>query len=252
MSHEFQLVKEIELAGTPDEVWDAIATGPGLDSWFMGRNEIEPGEGGATSMTMAGMTERSKVTGWEPGRRFAHRSEPGEDGAFMAFEYLIEGRGQGSTVLRIAQSGVLSGDWEAEFEAMQAGWDMYLASLAAYVQHFAGRAGLPVAAFRPGAGEPDHAWPVLLEALGIDTLEPGAAVRLTPAGLPAVDGVVEAARLPHWFGIRAADATYWFLHSGTSRGNVIVAGHHLFGDQFEDAQGAEAAWQQWLAAVKFD
>jgi hypothetical protein len=27
-------------------VWEAIATGPGLDSWFMGRNEVEPREGG--------------------------------------------------------------------------------------------------------------------------------------------------------------------------------------------------------------
>ena len=31
---------------TPEEVWQAIATGPGIDSWFMGRNEVEPGEGG--------------------------------------------------------------------------------------------------------------------------------------------------------------------------------------------------------------
>jgi uncharacterized protein YndB with AHSA1/START domain len=252
MSHEFELINEIELAGTPDQVWDAVATGPGLDSWFMGRNEVEPGEGGRTSLTMAGATETATVTGWEPGRRFAYRSDPGEDGAFMAFEYLIEGRGQGTTVLRIALSGVLAGDWETEFEAMQAGGEMYQLSLAAYVAHFAGRTGVPVAAFRPGAGDPDQAWPVLLEALGIDALVPGAPVRLALEGLPPVDGVIEAARLPHWFGIRADDATFWFLHTGPKRGNVIVAGHHLFGDLSADPQGAEAAWQGWLSGVKFD
>ena len=26
---------EIEVAGTPEEVWQAIATGPGISSWFV-------------------------------------------------------------------------------------------------------------------------------------------------------------------------------------------------------------------------
>ncbi|WP_344594066.1 hypothetical protein [Actinomadura vinacea] len=30
------------------EVWAAITTGPGADSWFMGRNETETPEGGRT------------------------------------------------------------------------------------------------------------------------------------------------------------------------------------------------------------
>ena len=42
MGHEFELRKEITLAASPEQVWDAIATGPGMDAWFMGRNEIEP------------------------------------------------------------------------------------------------------------------------------------------------------------------------------------------------------------------
>ncbi|WP_143737006.1 SRPBCC domain-containing protein [Microbispora sp. GKU 823] len=47
MPHEFELHKEIELDATPEQVWEAIATGPGVDSWFMGRTEIEPVEGAA-------------------------------------------------------------------------------------------------------------------------------------------------------------------------------------------------------------
>ena len=42
---------EVEVPGTPEEVWEAIATGPGISSWFMpvATNEegAEPCVGGA-------------------------------------------------------------------------------------------------------------------------------------------------------------------------------------------------------------
>ena len=56
MPHEFELRKEITLDATPEQVWEAIATGPGIDAWFMGRNQVEPREGGRSSMTIGGHT----------------------------------------------------------------------------------------------------------------------------------------------------------------------------------------------------
>ena len=64
MPHEFELRKEITLDATPEQVWEAIATGPGIDGWFMGRNQVEPREGGRSSMTIGGQTEESVVTTW--------------------------------------------------------------------------------------------------------------------------------------------------------------------------------------------
>jgi uncharacterized protein YndB with AHSA1/START domain len=46
MPRGFELRKEITLDATPEQVWEAIATGPGIDAWFMGRNQVEPREGG--------------------------------------------------------------------------------------------------------------------------------------------------------------------------------------------------------------
>jgi hypothetical protein len=46
----------------------------------MGRNQVEPREGGRTSMTIGEHTEEAVVTAWEPGRRFAYRGES-PDGA---------------------------------------------------------------------------------------------------------------------------------------------------------------------------
>ncbi len=37
---------EIEVPGTPEEVWRAIATGPGITSWYV-PHEVEEREGGA-------------------------------------------------------------------------------------------------------------------------------------------------------------------------------------------------------------
>ncbi|MER7443554.1 SRPBCC family protein [Micromonospora avicenniae] len=245
MGHHFELQKDIELAATPDQVWEAIATGPGLDSWFMGRSEVEPREGGRSSLTMAGHTDEATVTAWEPGKRFANRTVPGPDGSFLAMEYLIEGRDQGSTVLRLVQSGVLGDNWETEYEAMKAGWDMYLGTLAAYLAHFPGRTGAPVAAFRPQAGTPDQVWAAVAGAFGIaGPIEEGQRVRLTVDGLPPIDGVVDLAGLPTYVGVRTDDALYRFLHSGTDRGNVLVLGHHLYAAD-QDPARAEQAWQAW-------
>jgi uncharacterized protein YndB with AHSA1/START domain len=249
MGHHFELHKDIELAATPEQVWEAIATGPGIDSWFMGRSEVEPGEGGRTRLAMAGHVEEATVTAWEPGKRFANRTEPGPDGTFMAFEYLIEGRDQGSTVLRLVQSGVLGDNWETEYEAMKAGWDMYLGTLVAYLTHFAGRTATPVTAFRPGAGGPDQVWAAVTGAFGISgPVTEGKPARLTVDSLPPIEGVVDLAGLPTYFGVRTADALYRFNHSGTERGDTLVLGHHIFTVE-QDPARTEQAWQNWLAAL---
>ncbi len=59
MTHPFEVTGEIALDATPEEVWDAIATGPGIDAWFMGHNEVGPARAAATAMTMGGHTERA-------------------------------------------------------------------------------------------------------------------------------------------------------------------------------------------------
>ncbi|HEY0698784.1 MAG TPA: SRPBCC domain-containing protein [Micromonospora sp.] len=247
--HHFELSKDLELNATPEQVWEAIATGPGIDSWFMGRSEVEPREGGRTSLSLAGPVEEATVTAWEPGKRFASRTEPGPDGTFMAFEYLIEGRDQGSTVLRLVQSGVLGDNWETEYEAMQVGWNMYLETLAAYLTHFAGRTGAPVTAFRPGVGGEEKVWAAVTDALGISgPVAEGQPARFTVDGLPPVEGVVDLAALPTYLGVRTTDGLYRFLYSGSERGDALVLGHHIFAVD-QDPARVEQGWQNWLTAL---
>lgn len=43
---------EVEVPGTPEQIWEAIATGPGITSWLH-PTEVEGREGGELSFDMA-------------------------------------------------------------------------------------------------------------------------------------------------------------------------------------------------------
>ncbi|MCT9933045.1 SRPBCC domain-containing protein [Planotetraspora sp. A-T 1434] len=252
MGRAFELRKEVELEASPEQVWEAIATGPGVDSWFMGRNVVEPGEGGIVRLTLGGQSQENTVTAWEPGKRLAHRGAEPDDGSFMAIEYLLEGRDGGGTVLRMVQSGVLGDDWETEYEAMKTGWDMYLHKLVQYLTYFPGRSATPVFAIRQQGTDPERAWEAFTRELGLSgTVAEGDKARITLDGSDPVggevEGVVDYVDHPIFLGVRTPDALYRFIHSGPARGNVVVLGHHLFFDA--DQHKAEASWQSWLDAV---
>jgi uncharacterized protein YndB with AHSA1/START domain len=241
MARPFEVRKEIELDASPEEVWEAIATGPGIDAWFMGTNEVEPREGGSARMTLPGWTSESTVTVWDPPKRFVTETPHGEDGRFMAFEYIIEGREGGSTVLRFVHSGFLPDDeWETEYEALKTGDPAYLQKLAEYLKYFRGRRAIPVSAYGPQVNA-ERAWSVFRGALGLtgDVAE-GDPVSATIEGLPPIDGVVDYVS-PDFLGVRSDDGMYRFIHG---LGGTVVLGHHIFADL--DQKETEQAWQSWL------
>ena len=58
---------EVEVPGTPEEVWQAIATGPGISSWFV-PTAFEERDGKPVAVTLnfgPGMESRSVVTAWD-------------------------------------------------------------------------------------------------------------------------------------------------------------------------------------------
>jgi uncharacterized protein YndB with AHSA1/START domain len=242
MAHEFEVREQIELDASPEEVWQAIATGPGVDSWFMGHSEIEPREGGRVAMSLGGWDSVSTVTAWEPGRRLKYEGEPAPDGQMMAFEYLIEGRDGGGTVLRLVHSGFLGDDWEAEYDALSVGDRIYLRKLAAYLARFAPRT-VAYAAFSHGPNVEDASrmWAAVGAALGLDRAPAdGDRVRLAVEGLEAADGVVEFAAHDTFVCVTTADALYMFVHGFD--GTTVVEYHGFEGD----GDGVRAAWDTWL------
>jgi len=68
---------EVAVPGTPEEAWQAIATGPGVWSWFV-PTEFEGVDGRPVAVTMnfgPCMVPRSAVTAWDPPRMFATQGE---------------------------------------------------------------------------------------------------------------------------------------------------------------------------------
>jgi uncharacterized protein YndB with AHSA1/START domain len=246
MTHPFELHEEIDLDATPEQVWAAIATGPGIDSWFMGRNEIEGRVGGRTSMTLAGFEQSATVTAWEEGKRFAFRSDTNPDGTFMAFEYLIEGRVGGSTVLRFVHSGLLGDDWEAEYDGLSTGNLMYLRKLAVYLAHFGNRTSTyTMFLIGPLVADKAAAFRGFASAFGIDEVTEGAATRLAVDGLPHAGGVVAFVNDPVYLGVRTDDGLYSLIHGYQ---DAVVVEYHAFNDDVDGA-ALESSWQPWLSTA---
>lgn len=266
MGHAWEQRDEAVVAGTVEQAWAAIATGPGIDSWFMGRTQVRPGPDGAVATDLApsarpdgqadllpdgsdaadsgGFVMESPVTAWDPPHRFGHRNQ-GPDGQFIAFEYLVEGRDQGGTVVRVVTSGFLPGDdWEAEFEAMQAGGQMYLRTLAAYLDHFPGRFATSLSVMGAPVAHWPAAWGALRARLGLgENPAIGDAVHSEVPGLPALSGEVDFVN-SQALGVRTADGLYRFVQ-GFFGGFFL--NHHVFAD-VDEKQTAEA-WTAWAASL---
>src|SRR5262245_2331217 len=128
---------EVEVPGTPEEVWQAIATGPGISSWFVPAEfEEQDGKPIAVRITLGpGMESRSVVTAWEPPRKWAVQSEGGVAGSPpIANEWSVEARGGGMCVLRIVQSLFAStDDWDNQLESARGGLSGFLRTLQIYL-----------------------------------------------------------------------------------------------------------------------
>ncbi|HWD03017.1 MAG TPA: SRPBCC domain-containing protein [Amycolatopsis sp.] len=246
MTHEFEVAKQVRLPADPDAVWDAVATGPGIDSWFMGTHEVDA-EARRVRFRMGEFTSEAEITAWEPPHRFAYRGTPAPDGSFDAFEFLVEAADGGTSVLRFIHHGFTAQDWGGEYhEGFSRGWDMYLHTLGQLLRYFPGRRARFVIASGPQSSAAPGAWRKLIAAIGLPA-EPvvGQRVHFEVDELPAVDGVLDYTT-ENYAGIRTPDALYRF-HERSITDMPIALGHHLFGDVDVEAQGK--AWQAWLEHV---
>jgi uncharacterized protein YndB with AHSA1/START domain len=242
MTHPFEVRGEITVDATPDQVWDAIASGPGVDSWLMGRTEIDSASKTST-FDMFGNTSTSAITAWEPGHRFATQEEKNPDGTFMAFDWLIEARDGGGAVVRFVHSGMLGEDWEAEYNGLSAGDQAYLKKLGVYLAHFAPRTARN-GMFLPGPVIKDS-WAALTAAVGAGAdAADGQPARLTVPGIEPAEGTVEVVSSPSFVGMRTEDAMYTLIHGYN---DMVFATAHFFDDR--DRSAELQAWQDWLASL---
>jgi uncharacterized protein YndB with AHSA1/START domain len=184
--------REIEIDATPEQVWQAIATGQGQAGWQFPA-EIEPRVGGTIVMHRQpfGGDATGRITAFEPPHRFSWEEEVGA-GSPWAAEITVEGRG-GHTVVRVVTGFYEGGEgWEPMVEGAAEGWLGALQYLRIYAPNFLGQAvtgfGVTGDTGKP-LSERTELSKQLLGALAVHGLKPGDAYR-APAGAPALAGTV--------------------------------------------------------------
>lgn len=251
MSDERSLELEIEVTGTPEEVWRAIATGPGISSWYVPHTVEERAGGGATASFGDGpeMQINGRVAAWEPPNRVVFDSGDGVAG--LAFEWLVEARDGGVCIVRLVNSGFGSGEeWDGQYDGMAEGWLLFLENLRLHLDYFAGQtatASLPMAMW---SGSRDDVWASATQALGIPAAPPkGERIELRGGdGLRLAGTVVETA--PHRLALlvdEPAPGTAFLAVEGVGQQSSVSIWSYLYGTDGAAAAGRETArWQAWL------
>ncbi len=251
MSEREPVEVSAEVAGTPEQIWELIASGPGISAWFMPAT-VEPRVGGAIEQRHAPGEEglsRGEITAFEPPRRFVY--EERFEGSTVATEFLVEAQAGGSCVVRVVTHGLTTDD-DAFVDGMVAGWTQSLATLAARVEAFD---GLPVGFERlwaPADGTLEEAWGQLLGAIGLTGARAGETVTVRADGLPPLRGTV-AVVVDHGLVLRTEAPAAGVLRlagTGFGGGTSLVVDRYRYGG--DDPQAAAAVERQaWERLLRF-
>lgn len=243
---------EIEVNGTPEAVWAAIATGPGISSWYVPHTVEENQDGKAIARFGAGpeMEVPGRVAVWDPPHRIVFDGGNADEG--LAFEWLVEARDGGTCIVRLVNTGFGSGDdWDAQYDGMAEGWKMFLRNLQLHLEHFPGQTATPALPMTTLADTKDNAWERLTAALGLPAQPAvGQRVALNPENtdMGLTGEVVEVA--PHRLTLLIDEptaGTAFVAAEGYGDQTGLSVWSYLYGPEGASAQKRlEPQWQTWL------
>jgi uncharacterized protein YndB with AHSA1/START domain len=243
---------EVEVPGTPEEVWEAIATGPGITSWFV-PSQVDGRVGGAVTCSFGpGMDSVSTITTWEPPHRFVagSRDDMGPNDPTVATEWIVEARAGGTCVVRVVHRWFTDSDaWDDQFEGHTHGWVAFFRVLRLYLAHFRGLRGAPVQVMGVAPEPRAEAWEAWTRPLGLADAAVGQRVS-TPAGAPPFAGTVEWTGQPGWpdLLVRLDEPAPGIAHlvPHAMGGQVYLTLRlYLYADP-ASAEAAQSAWQAWM------
>jgi uncharacterized protein YndB with AHSA1/START domain len=182
---------DLEVPGTPEQVWEAVATGPGISSWFV-RTEVEEREGGRMLFDFGpGLQSPATVTTWDAPRVFAYEERDWLPGAPpVATEITIEARAGGTCIVRMVHSLFASvDDWDDQLASFEKGWPVFFEILKLRLSRYAGEPFAAVRVTRSLDIPEADAWTALARDLGLLEASAGQRVESRP-GAPAFAGGV--------------------------------------------------------------
>lgn len=250
-----RLEMTFELPGTPERLWDAIATARGINAWFT-PTDLEEREGGAIVFHMGEESSPGTVTGWDPPLRFAIE-EPewaalaghaGESATPLATEFLIEARSGGTCVLRVVSSAFGTGaDWEQEFfEEMEKGWRPFFDRLRLYLAHFPGQRATPLDVSHTVKGRAGPVFAAMRQSLGLAEVGQSVDAR-------GLAGIVERIGAEDAL-LRVTDPVPGFLavaawDSSEDEASAVVQAQLFSDDAPAVVERERPGWQAWLETL---
>lgn len=245
---------EVEVPGSPEEVWKAIATGPGISSWFV-PTEVEERNGGKVTANFGpGMESISTITQWNPPQNFvAEGSGMSPESPPMATEWVVEAKSGDTCLVRVVHSWFASTDeWDSQYEAVENGWVGFFSILRLKLKHFLGQPSTAFDVTGIGNYGESEGWAALTAPFGLTGAVEGKEVS-READTPSLSGKVEVARtgdemsmilligepgpgLCQFFAVPMGGQTYLsirFFLFGENSASVVAS--------------AEPEWSRWFA-----
>jgi uncharacterized protein YndB with AHSA1/START domain len=249
---------ELLVPGTPEQVWNAMATGPGYAAWFV-KGQIEPRAGGELQFDFGeGALSKGEVTTWEPPHRFHYLEKEWEVGAPpVATEITITSRAGDVCVVRMVHSLFsTTDDWDDQVEGFESGWPGFFAVLRVYLERFPLVAATSFVCNLPTESDSLAAWQRLTQELGLLGASVGER-RAAASGPEPWSGVVEHIHQD------ARQRYVLFRVEGSRQGLALVGTHqkarsptqttvsvcrYYYGEAaMAQAAKSEASWRAWLA-----
>jgi uncharacterized protein YndB with AHSA1/START domain len=246
---------EVEVPGTPEEVWRAIATGPGISSWFVPTEfEMRDGKPVAVKMNFGpGLESRAVVTTWDPPRKFIAQGEGWGGSPPIATEWSVEARTGGTCLVRVVNSLFASADdWDNQLEGTESGWPGFFRTLRIYLTHFRSQPSAIMQFVAPFAGTEAAAWETLTAALGLQGVTTGQRWSAA-AGVPALSGLAEYVSQRPYDALLRLDqpgpgvAAFGAFNFGGQ--SMVALNFYHYGDQAAETAVRETpVWQAWIQA----
>lgn len=240
---------EAIVPGTPEQVWQAIASGPGVSSWFV-PCQIEERTGGKIVATFGpGMDSEATITAWNPPQGFsAEGSEIAPGAPIMATEWTVEALGGGSCRVRVVHSWFAESDeWDSQFEGTEHGWPAFFRDLAVYLVHFDGQPSATYQTMAMSADPQDVVWNKLAEKIGFIGKSKG---EIVACSMPPLNGTIEYVgpeEHPECLIRMAGGFTHFFAIPMGGMACLSVR-TFCFGDYAKEAaEREESAWTAWLS-----
>lgn len=248
----YRLEFSVEVPGTPEQVWQAIATAKGLSAWFL-PTEMEERVGGSFHFSMGpAMGSDGKVTRWDPPRRLVYDEDwaslMGKDPDALSpltSEFVVEAQSGGTCVVRVTTSGFGTGAaWESEFwDSMGSGWMPYFDNLRLYLAHFPGQEATRL---EVSASHPEDAaalWSTMRDALRLGG--EGTTVDLRGA-TGTVERVGERQTLIRLTAPVPGMLSVFTWPEGDGKATAGVRAYLFSPEAADYVRREEPAWQTWL------